>query len=90
MWRGCDGDDASPRNHGHTGAAQRGSRELQRPPPIVIGAADAVAAEGVAAFLDGALVCIPGTPNQAPILAARATARVLLRRLAGAIVRRFE
>lgn len=82
----CPGITATPMLRG----AQRGSRGLQRLPPIVIGEADAVAAEGVAACLDGALVCIPGTLNQAAVLAARATPRVLLRRLGSAIVRRFE
>ncbi|MBK1615158.1 short-chain dehydrogenase [Rubrivivax gelatinosus] len=67
-------------------AAARNPR-LSRLPPALVGDADAVAAEGVRACLAGEVVCVPGWINRATTLAAGATPRGLLRRIAGLVGR---
>ena len=68
------------------GAAARNPR-LAALPAAVVGDADRVAAEGLRACLAGEVVCVPGWLNRAATLAAGATPRSLLRRVAGALGR---
>jgi uncharacterized protein len=75
---------------GMLAGAQRQSRTVERLPEFIVGDADAVAAEGVAACLAGEVIRIPGALNQAAILAARATPRALLRRISGAVWRQLR
>jgi hypothetical protein len=59
-------------------------------PLFLVGKADAVAEEGLQACLDGTVICVPGTLNRAVTVAGRATPRWLVRRVGGAMVRRFR
>jgi short-subunit dehydrogenase len=61
--------------------------QLARLPRVLIGDVDAVAAEGYRACLAGEVICVPGVVNRAATLAARATPKWLLRRVAGALGR---
>ncbi len=71
-----------------TGAAAHNAG-LRRLPGFVIGEADAVAAEGYRACMAGEVIAVPGAVNQAAVLAARATPKWLLRRIAGAVGRKL-
>jgi hypothetical protein len=57
-------------------------------PSFLIGDVDAVAAEGYRACLAGEAIVVPGVINRAATLAAGATPRWLMRRIAGALRRR--
>jgi short-subunit dehydrogenase len=57
-------------------------------PEFLVGAVDAVAAEGYRACLAGEAIAVPGLLNRAATVAAGATPRWLLRRVAGALGRR--
>jgi short-subunit dehydrogenase len=70
--------------------AKAGSAELGALPGLVVGTAEAVADEGVSACLRGEVIRVPGVVNLAATLAGRSTPRWLLRRLSGAVVRRFK
>ena len=70
--------------------AQAGSAELQGLPGLLVGSADEVAAQGLAACLKGEVICVPGALNRAATMAGRATPRWLLRRVSGAMVRRLK
>ncbi len=71
-------------------AAQRESGALRKLPDFVVGDADAVAAEGLAACLAGEVIRVPGRLNLAAALAGRATPKWLLRRLSGALASRMK
>lgn len=68
-------------------AVDRNAR-LARLPKALIGDVGEVAAEGYRACMAGEVICIPGAVNRAAALAARATPKWLLRRVAGALGRR--
>ena len=70
-----------------TNAVDRNAR-LARLPQALIGDVGEVAAEGYRACMAGEVICIPGAVNRAAALAARATPKWLLRRVAGALGRR--
>lgn len=61
--------------------------KLSTLPDFLVGDADAVAAEGYRACLAGEVIAVPGVVNQAAALAAGATPKWLLRRIAGAVGR---
>lgn len=67
-------------------AAVRNPR-LARLPQALVGDADGVAAEAVRACLAGEAVCVPGWLNRATAMAAGATPRGLMRRIAGVLGR---
>jgi short-subunit dehydrogenase len=75
---------------GMLAGAKEGVPALARLPSILVGDAEAVAAEGVEACLAGEVIRVPGAVNQAVILAGRATPRALLRRVSGEISRRIR
>jgi len=82
----CPGITATPM----LSTAQRRSGALRKLPRFVVGEADAVAAEGIAACLAGEVICVPGAVNLAATLAGRATPRWLLRRMSGALLGRLK
>jgi short-subunit dehydrogenase len=57
-------------------------------PGFLVGDADAVAADGYRACMEGAVIVVPGAMNRAVTLASRATPKWLLRRIAGTLARR--
>jgi short-subunit dehydrogenase len=59
-------------------------------PGFVVGDVQAVAEAGYRACLAGEVFVVPGLVNQAATLAARATPRALLRRVAGVLGRRLD
>jgi uncharacterized protein len=63
------------------------NEQLAHLPRILIGDVDKVAAEGYRACMSGDVICVPGAVNRAATLAARATPKWLLRRIAGAFGR---
>ncbi len=69
--------------------AKEAGANLAKLPQFVVGSAEAVAAEGYAACVQGDVIRVPGVLNHATILAARATPKWLLRRVTGAFVRRL-
>jgi len=69
-------------------SATEANSRLAKLPGFLIGDADAVAAEGYRACMEGEVIRIPGVVNQAVTLASRATPKWLLRRIAGALTRR--
>ena len=69
--------------------AKQSGAHLARLPQFVVGSAEAVAAEGYAACVQGDVIRVPGVLNLATILAARATPKWLLRRVSGAFARRL-
>ena len=71
-------------------AASAASSELKRLPGFLVGDADDVAAQGLAACLAGTVICVPGIVNRAGVAAGRATPKWLLRRLSGGLVRRLK
>lgn len=71
-------------------AASAASSELKRLPGFLVGDADEVAAEGLAACLAGRVICVPGVVNRATVAAGRATPKWLLRRISGGLVRRLK
>ena len=66
---------------------KQGSGRL-RLPDFLVGDAAVVAKEGFNACMKGEVIHIPGTLNQAAIIAARATPKWLVRRIGGAVGRR--
>jgi uncharacterized protein len=71
-------------------AASASSSELQRLPGFLVGDAETVAAQGIAACMAGTVVCVPGAINRATVSAGRATPKWLLRRISGSLVRRMK
>jgi len=69
-----------------SGATERNAR-LSALPGFLIGDVDAVAAEGYRACLAGEVIVVPGVVNRAATLAAGATPKWLLRRIAGVLGR---
>ncbi len=82
----CPGITATPM----VDAAGRARPALRRLPGIVVGDADAVAAEGYAACLRGDVICVPGALNRATVVAGRALPKWLVRRVGGAVARRLD
>ena len=82
----CPGITATHMLH----AAEQASPRLRRLPAAVVGSADEVAAEGVAACLRGDVICVPGALNHATVVAGRALPKWLLRRIGGALARRLD
>jgi len=68
-------------------SAVEASAQLARLPGFLIGDVDEVAAEGYRACMNGEVICVPGVLNRAATVAARATPKWLLRRIAGALGR---
>ncbi len=69
-----------------TGAVESNAA-LARLPATVVGTVESVADEGYEACLRGEAIRVPGALNLAATLAARATPKWLVRRLAGAMTR---
>ncbi|CAN5256553.1 SDR family NAD(P)-dependent oxidoreductase [soil metagenome] len=69
--------------------AAEGNAHLAHLPGVLVADVAAVAAEGLRACLAGEVIAVPGAVNQAAALATRATPRWLVRRIAGAIGRRW-
>ena len=69
--------------------AAQGNSRLTRLPSVLVADVEAVAAEGCRACLAGEVIAVPGAVNQAAALAGRATPRWLLRRIAGAVGRKW-
>jgi short-subunit dehydrogenase len=63
---------------------------LRRLPSLVVGEADDVAAEGYEACMRGEVIRVPGVLNLATVMAGRALPKWLVRRVGGAVLRRFE
>jgi short-subunit dehydrogenase len=80
----CPGITATPM----LGHATAGHPQLARLPGFLIGDADQVAVEGYRACMKGEVFVVPGLLNLAATLAGRAAPKWLLRRFAGAVVRR--
>jgi uncharacterized protein len=70
-----------------SGAAAHNDK-LANLPSFLVGAVDEVAAQGYRACLAGDVIVVPGAMNRAATLAAGATPKWLLRRVAGALGRR--
>jgi len=70
------------------GHATAHNPKLAALPGFLIGDVDAVAAEGYRACLAGEVIAVPGVVNRAAAMAAGATPKWLLRRIAGALGRR--
>jgi hypothetical protein len=70
--------------------ASAGSAELGKLPQVLVGSADDVADQGLAACMKGDVICVPGAINRATVVAGRATPKWLLRRVSGALVRRMK
>jgi len=79
----CPGITATPMLSG----AAEASSQLAKLPRFVVGDVDAVAAEGYRACMNGEVIRVPGAFNLAATLAARATPKWLLRRIAGTLGR---
>lgn len=71
-----------------TGAAAN-NEKLSDLPSFLVGKVDAVAEQGYRACLAGEVIVVPGAMNRAATLAAGATPKWLLRRVAGALGRRI-
>jgi short-subunit dehydrogenase len=69
------------------GSATAHNRKLAELPGFLIGDVEAVAAAGYRACLAGEVIVVPGVINRAATLAAGATPKWLLRRIAGAVGR---
>ncbi len=69
--------------------ATRRHARLAQIPGFVVGDVDAVAAAGYRACMSGDAVVVPGTLNRATTAAARAAPRWLVRRVGGALGRKF-
>jgi short-subunit dehydrogenase len=69
--------------------AASAAAQLGQLPGMLVGTAESVAAEGCEACLRGEAVRVPGLLNRAGTLASRAAPRWLVRRLGGAVARRF-
>ncbi len=69
--------------------AAEGNARLSRLPGVLIADVQAVAAEGCRACLAGEVIVVPGAVNQAAAMATRATPRWLVRRIAGAVGRKW-
>jgi hypothetical protein len=67
---------------------ERANPQLPSLPGIAVADADAVAAEGYAACMDGEAVRVPGLVNRLATLSGRALPRWAVRRVAGALGRR--
>jgi short-subunit dehydrogenase len=70
------------------GGATAHNARLAELPAFLVGDVDAVAAAGYRACLDGAVIAVPGVINRAATIAAGATPKWLLRRIAGVLGRR--
>ncbi len=70
------------------GGATAHNTRLADLPAFLIGDVDAVAAAGYRACLDGEVIAVPGVINRAATIAAGATPKWLLRRIAGVLGRR--
>jgi hypothetical protein len=68
-------------------AATEGNAQLGKLPGFLVGDVDAVAAAGYRACMRGKVIEVPGAMNLAATLAARATPKWLLRRVAGTVTR---
>jgi hypothetical protein len=79
----CPGITATPM----LGSATAHNAKLAQLPAFLIGDVEAVAAEGYRACLDAEVIAVPGAINQVAAIAAGATPRWLLRRIAGALGR---
>ncbi len=82
----CPGITATPM----LSKAEQSNPVLARLPGFVVGDVDAVADEGFAACMGGEVIRVPGTINQAAMLAGRSTPKWLLRRVSGALTRRLK
>jgi short-subunit dehydrogenase len=82
----CPGITATPM----VGAAVDARPSLRRLPDLVVGDAEAVATEGYDACLRGDVICVPGALNLATVVAGRALPKWLVRRVGGAVARRFD
>jgi short-subunit dehydrogenase len=82
----CPGITATPM----LSQAEQASPALGKLPGFVVGGVDAVADQGYAACMNGEVICVPGTLNQAAMVAGRATPKWLLRRVSGALVRGLQ
>ena len=82
----CPGITATPM----VGAAVDARPSLRRLPGLVVGDAEAVAAEGYDACMRGDVICVPGALNRATVVAGRALPKWLVRRVGGAVARRFD
>ena len=80
-WLRCSGVQRSAAGWVSTAAAA--NEPLAKLPRFLVGDADVVAAEGYRACMNGEAIRVPGALNLAATLAARATPKWLLRRLAG-------
>ncbi len=69
--------------------ATEDNARLARLPGVLVADVEAVAAEGCRACLAGEVIAVPGAVNQAAALATRATPRWLVRRIAGAVGRKW-
>jgi short-subunit dehydrogenase len=63
--------------------------QLGRLPGFLVGDVDEVARAGYKALLRGEVIRVPGVANLAATLAARATPKWLLRRVAGTVTRKL-
>lgn len=68
--------------------ATNANDKLGQLPGFLVGDVQAVATQGLAACLRGDAICIPGTINQAAMLASRGTPKWLMRRIGGLLGRR--
>jgi len=68
--------------------ATAGNAQLAKLPGFLVGDVDEVAAAGYAACMRSEVIRVPGVVNLATTLAARATPKWLLRRLAGTVTRK--
>jgi len=73
---------------GMLSAAAEANAQLGKLPGFVVGDVDAVAAAGYKACMRGKVIEVPGAVNLAATLAARATPKWLLRRVAGTVTRK--
>lgn len=79
----CPGITATPM----LGSATAHNAKLAELPGFIIGDVDEVAAEGYRACLEAEVIVVPGVINQAAAIAAGATPRWLVRRIAGTLGR---
>ncbi len=68
--------------------ASGANQKLNALPHFLIGDAQDVAAQGLAACLRGDAICVPGAVNQAAVMASRSAPKWLVRRIGGLLGRR--
>jgi len=73
---------------GMLSSATRANKRLGKLPGFLVGDVDEVAAAGYEACMRGKVIEVPGAVNLAATLAARATPKWLLRRVAGTVTRK--